>query len=316
MKKWFHGWKQCPPAFYFVVLLALFFGSQIDNYWSWSNFSNILSQSAPLLVLACGQTLVVLLQGTDLSSGAMISFVCVLWIYLLNQGIPLSISLVLVLFAGTIMGILNGFLVTRGKIMIFIVTLATQNIFKSAALLLSGNQTLYYRHDIFRIIAKEGPLHITWSVWIGLFCFFITMLLLRRTRFGMRVKGLGGNPEALTFSGISINKYTMYVFLYAGVMAAVAGILLCCRIESGNPNAGNGMEFNSVAAVLLGGTSLREGRGGVEGTLFGVLLIQMLKSGLMQMGISSIYQTALIGIVVLTAIVMDTLVKKRNGDGV
>ena len=256
-----------------------------------------------------------LLQGTDLSLGAMISFQCVLWIYLLNQGIPLLVSVLLIVLSGTVMGALNGFLVTRGKIMIFIVTLATQNIFKSAALLLSGNQTLYYRHDIFRIIAKEGPFHITWSVWIGLLCFFFTMLLLRRTKFGMRIKGLGGNPEALTFSGISIAKYTMLVFVYAGIMAAVAGMLLCCRIESGNSNAGNGMEFTSVAAVLLGGTSLREGRGGVEGTIFGVLLIQMLKSGLMQLGVSSIYQTAIIGIVVLLAIVMDTLVKEKSGDG-
>ena len=313
MRKWFRQWKQWPPAFYMMILLALLFSIQIDNYWSWNNLTNLLSQSAPLLVLACGQTLIVLMQGTDLSLGAMISWSCVLWIYLLNQGVSLPVSILLILISGICMGTLNGLLVAKGRMLIFIVTLGTQNIFKSAALLLSGNQTLYYEHDIFRRIAKSGPFSIPWSVWIAFLCFFFTMLLLRRTRFGMRLKGLGGNPDALTFFGISVNKYTILSFVYAGIMASIAGLLLCCRIESGNPNAGNGMEFNSVAAALLGGTSLREGRGGVEGTLFGVLLIQMLKSGLMQIGISSIYHNALIGMVVLVAIVMDTLAKKRNG---
>ena len=98
-------------------------------------------------------------------------------------------------------------------------------------------------------------------------------------------------------------------FAYAGLMAGAAALLVCCRIESGNPNAGNGMEFNSIAAVLLGGTSMREGRGGVEGTVFGVLLMQVLKTGLTQVGISSIYQQAIIGSVVLTAIIMDALFK-------
>lgn len=313
MRKWFRQGNQWPPVFYMMILLALLFSIQIDNYWSWNNLTNLLSQSAPLLVLACGQTLIVLMQGTDLSLGAMISWSCVLWIHLLNQGVSLPVSILLILLSGICMGALNGLLVSKGKILIFIVTLGTQNIFKSATLLLSGNQTLYYEHDIFRRIAKSGPFSIPWSVWIAFLCFFFTMLLLRRTRFGMRLKGLGGNSDALMFFGISVNKYTILSFVYAGMMAAIAGLLLCCRIESGNPNAGNGMEFNSVAAVLLGGTSLREGRGGVEGTLFGVLFIQMLKSGLMQMGISSIYHNALIGIVVLVAIVMDTLAKKRNG---
>ena len=126
----------------------------------------------------------------------------------------------------------------------------------------------------------------------------------------MRIRALGGNVEALTVSGASADRNRILAFVYAGVMAGVGGLLICCRIESGNPNAGNGLEFTSVAASLLGGISLREGRGNPLGIIFGVLLIQVLKSGLMQVGISSIYQNALIGIIVLLAIIFDQLLKK------
>ena len=107
MRKWFRQWKQWPPAFYMMILLALLFSIQIDNYWSWNNLTNLLSQSAPLLVLACGQTLIVLMQGTDLSLGAMISWSCVLWIYLLNQGVSLPVSILLIMISGICMGTLN-----------------------------------------------------------------------------------------------------------------------------------------------------------------------------------------------------------------
>ena len=128
----------------------------------------------------------------------------------------------------------------------------------------------------------------------------------------MRIKGLGGNPESLSLSGASISLNQILAFTYAGFMAGIGGLLLCCRIESGNPNAGSGMEFNAIAAVLLGGTSMREGKGGVGGTIMGILLIQVLKTGLTQIGISSIYQNAIIGTVVLAAIILDAVFRNRT----
>lgn len=301
-----------PTAFYLMLLLILIYGFLVDHYFTWSNLSNILSQSAPLLVLACGQTLIVLMQGTDLSVGAMVSAVGVIWFTFLNMGIPMPLSILLSTVTGIIFGLLNGVIAAKGLLPVFIVTLGTQNIFKSVALLISHDQTLYYSDPFFRIIAKSGFLGLTWSVWIALFCFILTWILLRKTSFGMKITGIGGNAETLTLQGASISKTTILAFTYTGFMAALAALLLCCRIESGNPNAGNGIEFNSIAAVLLGGTSLREGRGGVEGTVFGVLLFQILKSGLTQAGISSIYQNAIIGGAVLTAIILEELVKRQQ----
>lgn len=149
-------------------------------------------------------------------------------------------------------------------------------------------------------------------VWIGILCVLLTQLMLTRTRMGARIRALGGNPEALNFAGFSVDRATIEVFCVTGLLAGIAGITLASRIQSGNPIAGNGFEFNSAAAVLLGGTSMREGRGSVIGTVFGVILIQLLRNGLVMLNVSSIYQSAIIGIVVLLAIIVDAFIKRES----
>ena len=312
--KGFRLLASAPPALYMMIILMILFSFFADHYFAWSNLSVILRQAAPLMMLACGQTLIILMQGTDLSLGSIVSLTSVLWIWLLNMGFGMPGSILLVILAGALCGLLNGLIVGKGLLPVFIVTLGTQNIFKSAALLLCGSQTIYYRHDLFRIVAKEGVSGISYSVMISFLMVGITWFLLNQTSFGMKIRGIGGNPEALTLAGVSISRTTIMGFIYAGIMAAVGGVLLCCRIESGNPNSGNGLEFSAVAAVLLGGTSMREGRGGVGGTIFGVLMLQVLRSGLTQVGVSSIYQNAIIGIVILTAIILDEIIRRRGGE--
>lgn len=304
--------SKTPPALYMLVVLIAIFGILVDHYFNFKLFSNILNQSATLLVLACGQTLIVLIQGTDLSLGFMISTISCFWIFILNLGVPMLPAILLCLLLGCGLGFFNGILVSKMKLPVFIVTLGTQNIFRSLALLITGSTTIYYSHPIFRLIGKGTFLGLTYTVWIALACFGLTMFVLRNTTFGSRIKALGGNQEALTLSGCSVSRNVVKAFVYCGFMAAVSGLLLTCRIESGNPVGGSGYEFNSVAAVLLGGTSMREGRGGVGGTILGVLLIQVLKSGLNMVGISSIYQNAMVGAVVLLAIILDAVVKSTQ----
>ena len=304
--------SKIPPAFYMLIVLLVLFGILVENYYNFKNFSNVLNQSATLLVLACGQTLIVLMQGTDLSLGTMVSSISVMWIFLLNKGLPMPLSIIACFLLGCFFGAANGFLVSKLNLPVFIVTLGTQNIFRSLALLISGSSTIYFKHPIFRIIGKGTVFGLTYTSWIALACFFITWFMLRRTTFGAKVTALGGNPEALALAGANISKNTILAFVYCGLMAAISALLLTCRIESGNPLGGNGYEFNSVAAVLLGGTSMREGRGGVGGTILGVVLVQVLKSGLNMVGISSIYQNALVGMVVLLAIILDAIAKRSQ----
>ena len=301
-----------PPAIYMILVLSLYFGFTTTGFFDVSNLTNILNQSATLLLLACGQTIVVLLQGTDLSLGYQISVVSVLWIFLLNAGVPMVPAILLAIIAGVIMGLVNGFFVAKLQIPIFIVTLATSNIFKSIALLVSDGNTLYYSSDIYAAVAKTNYLGLPLSTWIAFAGFLLTLFLLRKTTLGIRIRALGGNAEALRLAGTNTNINIIKAFAYCGFMAGISGFVLACRVASGNPLGGEGYEFNAVAAVLLGGSSMREGNGGVGGTLFGVWMLQLFRNGLNIAGVSSLYQNFLIGAIVIVALIIDALIKKRQ----
>lgn len=301
-----------PPAIYIMIILTIVFSSMSDGFFTLSTFQNILNQSSTLLLLACGQTLVVMLQGTDLSLGFQMSVVSVLWIYLMNLGISMPVALLLAILSGVLMGMINGFFVAKLNIPIFIVTLAMSNIYRSVALLLSGGFSLTYSTKVFAHIKSTPYLGLPIATWVGIFGFLLTWFVLHKTRLGIRVKALGGNPEALHLAGSNTAVHIIKTFAYVGFMSAIAGIILTCRVSSGNPLGGDGYEFNAVAAVLLGGSSLREGNGDVVGTLFGVLMLQMFKSGLQIAGVSSLYQTFLIGAVVIVALVIDAIIKKSR----
>jgi ribose transport system permease protein len=301
-----------PPAIWLILVMLVFYGSNTKNYFSMGNFLNIVVQAAPLFVVACGQTIIVLMQGTDLSLGASLNMMTVVWVVLMQKSLPLGLALAIAMACSVLAGFLNGVIVAKMKLPPFIATLGMQNILNSIALVTSNGSSVYFQHTIYKTISKGTALGIPYIVWIAIACFLLTFVLLKYTRFGARIVSMGGNPESLRVAGYSIDTATIQAFTYTGFMTAIAGFLLACRVESGNPIVGNGFEFNSVAAVLLGGTSMREGRGGVAGTVFGVLLIQILKSGLVMMNVSSIYQTAIIGVVVLFAIVLDAYIKRRQ----
>ena len=304
--------KQIPPAVWIVLLLVVFFSFKTKNFLSLSNFVSIAVQLTPLLIISCAQTLVVLIQGTDLSLGASLNMVTVLWIISLEAGIPLVPATLIAIAAATLAGFLNGVIVAKMKLPIFIATLGMANILNSVALTASDGASIYFKHNIYTIIAKKAVLGLPVMVWIGILCVLATHIILTSTRLGSRIRALGGNPEALNFAGFSVDKATIQVFVVTGILVGIAGITLASRIESGNPIAGNGFEFNSVAAVLLGGTSMREGRGSVIGTVFGVMLVQILKNGLVMTNVSSIYQSAIIGIVVLFSIILNAYIRRKE----
>ena len=132
----------------------------------------------------------------------------------------------------------------------------------------------------YKIISRDTFLGIPYILWIAIACFLLSWVLLNKMRFGARVRALGGNREALEVSGYSVHKAEIQVYIFAGLMAGIAGLVLACRIESGHPSGADGFEFNTIAAALLGGTSMIEGRGSIIGTVFGVLLIQILRYSL------------------------------------
>ena len=307
-------WKifKLPPVIYMLLFLVIIFSIATPQYLSFQNIKNILMQSSTLMILAFGQTLVVLTQGTDLSIGAQVSMVTVAWITLARKGVPLPVGAIIVLLLTSCVGIINGLLVAKGKMPPFIATFGMQNVINSFTLLLTAGAAVTYSSNIFLIITESSLFGIKAPVFIAAGIFAVTWVILNRTKFGMGIFGLGGNPEALALAGVNTVKVTVKAYAYAGLLAGVAGLLTACRVESGQPTAGAGLEFESIAATLLGGTSMREGRGNVTNTIFGVLLLSVVRNGLNVVGITAVYQSAIIGIIMLSAIIIDSLARQSQ----
>lgn len=303
--------KNIPPVAYMLIVIITVFSFMDPHYFSFSNFRNVLIQSTPLMILAFGQTCIVLTQGTDLSLGAQVSFVTVFTVFLAQRGIILEVAMIIAVLCTVLIGAINGTIVAKGNIPPFIATYGMQNIVNSISLLLTAGSSIYFSSFTYRIVTETTILMIPLMVWVAVVVFIIVWIVLKKTKFGTNIHGLGGNKEALVLAGISPVKCLIKTYAFAGFIAGIAGIITLCRVESGQPIVATGWEFQAVAATLLGGSSLREGKGGVTGTIFGVLLIQIIKNGLNVIGVQSIMQNAIIGSIVLTAIIIDAVVRIR-----
>lgn len=303
--------KNIPPVAYMLIVIITVFSFMDPHYCSFSNFRNVLIQSTPLMILAFGQTCIVLTQGTDLSLGAQVSFVTVFTVFLAQRGIILEVAMIIAVLCTVLIGAINGTIVAKGNIPPFIATYGMQNIVNSISLLLTAGSSIYFSSFTYRIVTETTILMIPLMVWVAVVVFIIVWIVLKKTKFGTNIHGLGGNKEALVLAGISPVKCLIKTYAFAGFIAGIAGIITLCRVESGQPIVATGWEFQAVAATLLGGSSLREGKGGVTGTIFGVLLIQIIKNGLNVIGVQSIMQNAIIGSIVLAAIIIDAVVRIR-----
>lgn len=303
--------KNIPPVAYMLIVIITVFSFMDPHYFSFSNFRNVLIQSTPLMILAFGQTCIVLTQGTDLSLGAQVSFVTVFTVFLAQRGIILEVAMIIAVLCTVLIGAINGTIVAKGNIPPFIATYGMQNIVNSISLLLTAGSSIYFSSFTYRIVTETTILMIPLMVWVAVVVFIIVWIVLKKTKFGTNIQGLGGNKEALVLAGISPVKCLIKTYAFAGFIAGIAGIITLCRVESGQPIVATGWEFQAVAATLLGGSSLREGKGGVTGTIFGVLLIQIIKNGLNVIGVQSIMQNAIIGSIVLAAIIIDAVVRIR-----
>ncbi len=304
--------RNIPPVFWILVVMVVGFGSFATNYFEFKNLQNILVQSVPLMLVAYAQTLVILTEGVDLSLGSQVSLVTVLWVSFMQMGMPFYVAAVLAVGCSMIAGAINGVIIAKWKVPPFIVTLGMQNILYSIALLITKGSSIYYANDIFQVISGTIILGFPLIVWITALMFILTWMILYHTRVGARIFGLGGNAEALVLAGVNVIKPTVFVYAFAGFLTAISGLLTTCRLESGQPIVGQGWEFQAVAATLLGGTSFKEGKGGLGGTILGVLLITMLKNGLNLVNLPSIYQNAIIGIIILAAIVVDSTIRRMK----
>ena len=301
----------------FALLAAtIFFATQSDRFLSGQNFSLILQQVMVVGVIAIGQTLIILTAGIDLSCGmAMALGSVVITKFAVDMGMNPYLAVLCGMAACVLIGYINGALVTMIKLPPFIVTLGTMNIAFAVTQLYSNAQTITGVPDALTFFGNTfqlGQTNITYGTVLMLGLYVLTWLFLRDTAPGRHIYAVGNNPEAARLTGIATNKVLVGVYMMAGLFYGVAALLSVARMGVGDPQGGQTDNLDSITAVVLGGTSLFGGRGSIVGTLIGVLIVGVFRNGLTLMGVSSVYQILVTGILVILAVATDQLTHKKG----
>jgi ribose transport system permease protein len=293
-----------------LVVLCATFGITSPGFSTPANIANILSQSTILLLLALPMTVIIMTEGLDLSMGAVLTFASiVLALTVIATGSP-TLGFLAALAVGLCFGLGNGVLIAAFDIPPFITTLGTLGVAQGLSLVVTDGQSIVGMRAIETVYSGTVA-GIPAPIIIGALAYAATHVLLYHTRFGTYVFALGGNREALRVAGISVRAILIQVYMFGGLMAGFAALLMTARLNSAHPTAGIGMEFDAIAAVAVGGTSFERGNGWLLGTLLGVIAIGVLRNGLNLLAIPSSVQVACIGALVIIALLIDGLRAER-----
>ena len=293
-----------------LILATIFFTTQSDKFLTGANFSLIMQQVMVVGTLAIGQTLVILTAGIDLSNGMIMALSSILTTGLaVRSGVNPILAVLIGMAVCIVFGLINGGLVTGIGLPAFIVTLGTYNIV-FALVRIYTTSTVTSLPDILLFLGRTfnvGGTEVSYGSVVMIILFIIAWYVLRSTPVGRSVYAVGDNPEAARLAGINTNRVLLGVYTIAAVTYGIAGLLLMSRTGVGDPNAGADANLNSITAVVIGGVSLLGGRGHIMGTLIGALIVGVFRNGLQLMGIPSIYQTLITGILVIAAVSVDYL---------
>jgi ribose transport system permease protein len=292
-------WSQY-AIFIALAIECLILAVAADSFFTSRNLLNVLRQNAFTAVLAAGMTFVILTGGIDLSVGSVVGLAGVLCAGAMAGGHGVIAGVAAGLAAGAIVGAINGLVVTRLRMPAFVITLATMMVARGAALKYTDARTIYGLPDAFAMFSTDAA-----AIAAIAIVFVVSWLVLTRTPFGRYVYAVGGNAEAAWLSGVRVRRVTTLVYLISGVAAGIAGIMAASRLHVGYPRAGEFAELDSIAAVVVGGTSLFGGRGSIWGTLAGVLFIGILNNGLNLYNVSPYDQMIAKGAVLAVAASLD-----------
>lgn len=313
-----------------VALFALLavFSILSPAFLSAANLTILVKHVAINAIMAIGMTFVILSGGIDLSVGSIAGLAGMIAGLLIDRGIVLHTFGVVIYFdvwlvillaaiAGALVGAVNGLLVARLAVAPFIATLGTMYAARGAALLISGGATfpnLLGRPDLhntgFPILGSGTILHIPIPIWLMIAFGAGGAFLAARTPFGRHVYAVGGNERAALLSGIRVKRVQLLVYVLSGLCSAVVGLIIASQLAASHPATGEAFELNAIAAVVLGGTSLMGGRGGIGGTIVGALVIGALADGLVLLGVSEFWQIVIKGVVIVVAVVLDQMQRR------
>lgn len=300
-----------------LVLAAAFFTTRSDRFLTTDNVSLVAQQVAVVGIIAIGQTLIILTAGIDLSCGAVMAFGTIVMTRLaVTHGLNPFEAIAFGLGICTAFGLLNGLLVTGLRLPPFIVTLGTLNIAFALTHIVSNEETvanlpnpLTFFGNTFQVSATS----ITYGSVLALVLALVTWFVLTQTIGGRHIYATGNNPDAARLAGVRTRRVLVAVYTSAGLLYGIAALVLIGRTGVGDPQAGQSDNLDSITAVVVGGTSLFGGRGGVIGTVIGTLIVGVFRNGLQLMGVAAIYQFLITGVLVIIAVAVDQFSRRRRG---
>jgi ribose transport system permease protein len=297
-------------AIVYLIFLAIivYFAIQAPSFATTGSLANIGRQSAAIVIVGVGMTIVIINAEIDLSVGSMVSFTGAFVATLLAHGWPWLAAVAVALAAGGIIGAFNGFVTAYVGVPSFLVTLGMLELLGAAALMITSTVAVPITDVTFTdVLGARSLLSVPVPVWWAVLIVAIGVYVMRKTVYGRWVYATGGNRSAAIYSGIRTNQVVLISFIVSGFLAAFAGLLLAGRSSAGDPTVGTGMELSAIAAVILGGTDLFGGRGSVLGTVIGALFIGVVGIGLVLLGASAQLQQFITGGIIIGAVSINRL---------
>jgi ribose transport system permease protein len=297
----------------FLSLIILFAALSIasPHFLTETNLSSVVRQTAVINIMALGMTMIIIAGGIDLSVGAILAMGGLLGTMAMEKGASIPAGVAIGVLTGLICGLLNGVLTTRLRIAPFIVTLGTLGIFRGLTLIISNGLPVHKIPPKFSFLGEGNILGAPFVLWLLVGCALLTHFTLEHTRLGRYVFAIGSNEDAAVYAGIPVSFHKTAVYAIGGMLTGLAGMIEASRLMTGQPTAGQGYELQAIAAVVIGGGSLHGGEGSVLGTLIGAFIMGLLSNGSDLLGVSPYLQQAIIGAVIILAVTVDELRKRR-----
>jgi ribose transport system permease protein len=298
--------------FFSLVIMFLILGFLSPYFFTLNNLLTIGIQVSVIAIMAIGQTFVIIAAGIDLSVGSVLALSGIISAILMRGGCPISLAIIAGVGTGSFCGFINGFIITRGKIAPFIITLGMMGIARGLALIITGGNPVFGLPENFSFLGNGKIFGIPVPIIIMSFVVVVAYLFLSRHILGRYTYAIGSNVEAARLSGININRYNSAVYVISGTLAGIAGVLLTSRLVTGQPTAGTGYELDTIAAVVIGGASLMGGQGTIIGTIIGAFIMATLRNGCNLLNISAFWQLIIIGAVIILAVYYDQVRRRHS----
>jgi ribose/xylose/arabinose/galactoside ABC-type transport system permease subunit len=303
-----------------MVIFAFFWWKAPPNFHSLDNFQTMARQATIVAIATLGMTCIIICGGIDLSVGSSVAFVTVVIATLLMNKFNPWIALLGGIASGAAWGFVNGILITRLKVVPFIVTLGTFLLVRGAAKGLAHNRTIDSPTSWLNDLTTQPDKHPAWqfwnyapiAVWLTIICAVLVALMLRRTRFGRHIVAVGSNEQAARLCGVPVERVKLAVYVLGGIFVGMAGLMQYSRLTLGDPTAADGLELNVIAAVVIGGASLNGGQGSILGSLLGAWIMTTISTGCAQMGLDNWVEQMITGAIIVIAVAVDKLRVRKD----